>query len=134
MSTIATERQRTSRQICWPAYREHRDYLAEIFPAISHNGGKKIPLALGSKYDLIGTNTGLSVRDVKNFLRAYTFGPKYLRMLKPGARRYALNGLQLGHVTDEEAAHAALQLRTHYELHRAGRVGVAAVERALEAA
>jgi sRNA-binding protein len=120
MSTIFHLRRRTQRQINWPLYREHRAHLADLFPAISYSGGEKQPLAVGIKYDLIGANTGLTARDVKHFLRAYCFGPKYLRMLKRGARRIALDGTVAGWVSDEEAAHAALELRTHYEMRRAG--------------
>lgn len=128
MSSIFHTRRSTQRQIDWPRYKEQRAYLADLFPAISYSGQEKRPLTVGIKYDLIGANTGLTARDVKHFLRAYTFGPKYLRMLKRGARRIALDGVPAGEVTDEEAAYAALELRTHYEMRRAG---LAAVEAAL---
>ena len=131
MSSIFHIRRRTQREIFWPLYKEQRAHLADLFPAISYSGQAKRPLAVGIKYDLIGANTGLTARDIKHFLRAYCFGPKYLRMLKRGARRYALDGVPAGEVTDREADYAALELRTHYETRRAGRGGLAAVEAAL---
>lgn len=124
MSSIFHDRRAVARQTNWSLYKEHRAHLADLFPAISYSGGEKRPLAVGIKYDLIGANTGLTARDIKHFLRAYCFGPKYLRMLKRGARRIALDGSPDGEVTDEEAAYAALQLRTHYDMRRAGQVRV----------
>lgn len=114
MSSITTDRLRTQRQICWPVYREQRAHLADLFPAIRYSGQDKQPLALGVKYDLIGTNTGLSVKEVKHFLRAYTFGPKYLRTLKVGAWRTGLDGHIDGWVSPNEAAFAAMSLKAHY--------------------
>jgi sRNA-binding protein len=110
-----------------------------MFPAISHSGGRKVPLTVGIKYDLIGANTGLTAADIKHFLRAYCFGPKYLRMLKPGARRYALDGLVDGVVTDDEAAFARLSLDAHFAMkqllkRKVRDAGVRAVAAALQEA
>lgn len=127
MSTITHERRATQRAINWPAYREQREHLADLFSVIAHKGQPKLPLALGIKHDLIGANTGLSAAEIKHFLRAYTFGPKYLTALKGGARRWGLDGSADGYVTADESVHAALCLRAHYadrewylQLRRAG--------------
>lgn len=133
MSTLSHQRRAIQRTINWAAYREQRAHLAELFPAIACSGQIKWPLALGIKYDLIGANTGLSPADIKHFLRAYTYGPKYLCQLKAGARRFDLSGLVVGSVSDDEADHAALCLKTHYEMKRCGRVGLAAVAKAVSA-
>jgi sRNA-binding protein len=114
MSTITHERRATQRTINWPAYREQRAHLADLFGVIAHKGQPKLPLALGIKHDLIGANTGLSAEEIKNFLRAYMFGPKYLRALGTGKDRFGLDGAADGYVTVAEAAHAALCLRAHY--------------------
>jgi sRNA-binding protein len=139
MSSLTHDRLRTQRQIRWPLYREQREHMAEIFPAIAYNGGNKVPLALGVKYDLIGANTGFSAADIKHFLRAYTFGPKYLQMLKVGARRYALDGTVDGFVNENEARYAGLCLKAHNAMRhllrkRADKIGLRAVEDALEGA
>jgi len=131
MSSISIERQHIQNTTDWPLYREHREYLAGLFPVISYSGQSKAPLCCHIKYDLIGANTGLAAADVKHFLRAYTFGPKYLTALKAGAWRYDLWCEPVGLVTDDEAEVAALALDTHYEMRRAGRVGMRAVKRAL---
>lgn len=123
MSSISIQRQHIQNTTNWPRYREHRAYLADLFPAIRYSGQPKAPLCCHIKYDLIGANTGLSADDIKHFLRAYTFGPKYLRALKAGADRYDLWGEPVGLVTDDEAEMAALALDVHYEMRRAGRVG-----------
>jgi sRNA-binding protein len=118
MPTITADRVRIQRSINWEAYREHRAHLADIFPAIRYSGQDKLPLACGVKYDLIGANVGLSAADIKHFLRAYTFGPKYLRALKAGARRYALDGSVAGYVTPEEASYASMELKAHYVMRK----------------
>jgi sRNA-binding protein len=133
MSSISIQRQHIQNTTNWPLYREHRAYLADLFPAIRYSGQPKAPLCCHIKYDLIGANTGLSADDIKHFLRAYTFGPKYLRALKAGAARFDLWGEPVGIVTDDEAEMAALALDVHYEMRRAGRVGTGAV-RGLECA
>ncbi|EKS29303.1 ProQ/FINO family protein [Afipia felis] len=118
MSSIIEKRRSINRSINWPAYREQREHLAEMFASIAHSGQAKRPLALGIKYDLIGTNTGLGAADIKHFLRAYTFGPKYLRALKAGAPRYALDGSVAGYVTPEEASYASMELKAHYVMRK----------------
>jgi sRNA-binding protein len=132
MSTLSQQRNRIYRSTDWLVYRQQRAHLAELFPAIAPSGRAKLPLAVGIKYDLIGANTGLSPTDIKHFLRAYTFGPKYLRQLKAGARRFDLAGLVVGSVSDDDADFAALCLRTHYEMKRTGRAGLTAVRDALQ--
>lgn len=125
---ITHKRRAIQRTINWPAYHEQRAHLADLFAVIAYSGQAKRPLALGIKADLIGANTGLSERDVKHFLRAYTFGPKYLRALTVGAWRHALDGAADGWVTYYDAQHAALCLRAHYadrEWHRALKAAVA---------
>jgi sRNA-binding protein len=122
MSTITHKRRAIQRTINWPAYHEQRAHLADLFAVIAYSGQAKRPLSIGIKADLIGANTGLSEREIKHFLRAYTFGPKYLRALKWCADRIGLDGSPRGHVTLEESAHAALCLKAHYadrEWHRA---------------
>lgn len=114
MSTITHERRATQRTINWPVYGEQREHLADLFSVIAHKGQPKLPLALGIKHDLIGANTGLSAEEVRHFLRAYTFGPKYLTALKAYSRRWGLDGAADGYVTHDEAQHAALCLRAHY--------------------
>jgi sRNA-binding protein len=114
MSSIIEKRRSIERSINWPAYREQREHLAELFAPIAHNGQAKCPLSIGIKYDLVGTSTGLSVKEVKHFLRAYTFGPKYLRTLKIGAWRTGLDGHIDGWVSPNEAAFAAMSLKAHY--------------------
>ena len=121
MSTITQKRRAIQRSINWPLYREQRAHLADLFAVIAYSGQPKRPLAIGIKHDLIGANTGLSDDELKHFLRAYTFGPRYLRALKAGASRFDLDGMLCGSVSREEADHAALCLRAHYadrEWHR----------------
>lgn len=121
MSTITQKRRAIQRAINWGLYKEQRAHLADLFAVIAYSGQPKRPLALGIKADLIGANTGLVPADVGHFLRAYTFGPRYLRALKAGASRFDLDGMLDGAVTREDADHAALCLRTHYadrEWHR----------------
>jgi sRNA-binding protein len=127
MSSISITRQHIQNTTNWPLYREHRAYLADLFPAIRYSGQPKQPLCCHIKADRIGANTGLCADDIRNFLRAYTFGPKYLRALKAGAWRYDLWCEPVGIVTDDEAEFAALALDVHYEMRRAGRVGMGAV-------
>lgn len=134
MSTLSHQRNRIYRATDWNRYKEQRAHLADLFPAIAPQGRPKCPLAVGIKYDLIGANAGLSPAEVKHFLRAYTFGPKYLRALKAGAWRFGLDGGHDGWVSPNEAAHAALCLRTHYEMKRCGRAVVAGDEPYAEAA
>jgi sRNA-binding protein len=114
MSSIIEKRRSINRSINWPAYREQRAHLADIFAVIAYSGQAKRPLALGIKYDLIGANTGFGAADIKHFLRAYTFGPKYLRTLKPGAWRIGLDGHVDGWVSPNEAEYARLALEAHY--------------------
>jgi sRNA-binding protein len=121
MSTITQKRRAVQRSINWGAYREQRAHLADLFGIIAYSGQPKRPLALGVKADLVGANTGLSGDDISHFLRAYTFGPRYLRALKAGANRLGLDGTPHGYVTREEADYAALSLKAHYadrEWHR----------------
>lgn len=121
MSTITTKRRAIQRSINWGRYREQRGHLADLFAVIAYSGQPKRPLALGIKADLIGANVGLSTDEIKHFLRAYTYGPRYLRVLQEGARRWRLDSFPDGYVTREEADYAALCLRTHYadrEWHR----------------
>lgn len=113
MSTITHERRLIQRQTHWGAYSEQRAHLADLFAVIAYSGQPKRPLAIGIKHDLIGANTGLSPAEIKHFLRAYTFGPRYLRALKAGADRHDLDGMIAGVVTRDEAQHAALCLRAH---------------------
>lgn len=113
MSTITQKRRAIQRSINWPLYREQRAHLADLFAVIAYSGQPKRPLAIGIKHDLIGANTGLSPAEIKHFLRAYTFGPRYLRALKAGADRHDLDGMIAGVVTRDEAQHAALCLRAH---------------------
>lgn len=122
MSTITHKRRAIQRTINWPAYREQRAYLADLFAVITYSGQAKRPLSIGIKHDLIGARPGMSDREIKHFLRAYTFGPRYLREMAVGANRLGLDGTPRGYVTAEEAAHAALCLKAHYadrEWHRA---------------
>lgn len=114
MSSITAKRRAIQRSIFWPAYKEQRAHLADLFAVIAYSGQAKRPLALGIKADLVGANTGLSPDEIRHFLRAYTFGPKYLRALKAGAVRVDLSGAAEGYVTTEEAAHARLSLEAHY--------------------
>lgn len=130
MSTTI-ERQRIQDQTDWALYRKHRARLADLFPAIRYSGQAKTPLAVDIKADLLAANTGFCAADLCSFLRAYTFGPKYLRAMKAGAMRVGLNGLACGTVTAEEAERAAMCLRAHYSLRHAGRVGLRAVEAAV---
>lgn len=132
MSTLSHQRNRIYRATDWTLYRQQRAYLAELFPAIAPAGQPKRPLAVGIKYGLIGANTSLSPAEIKHFLRAYTFGPKYLRTLTVGAWRYDLDGARDGWVSPNEAEHAALSLKTHYEMRLAGRSGLAAVRTAIK--
>lgn len=128
MSSITLKRRAIQRSIDWPAYKEQRAHLADLFAVIAYRGQTKRPLALGIKADLIGANTGLAPAEIKHFLRAYTFGPKYLRALTKGAWRHALDGAVDGWVSPNEAEHAALCLRAHYadrEWHRALKAAVA---------
>lgn len=131
MSTISIERQRIQDTTNWAQYRKHRARLADLFPAIRYSGQAKTPLAVDIKADMLAANTGLSAADICSFLRAYTFGPKYLRALKAGAMRIGLNGLACGYVTEAEAERAAMCLRAHYSIRHAGRVGLRAVEAAV---
>lgn len=114
MSSISITRRYIQNTTNWQIYREHRAYLADLFPVIRYSGQPKTPLCCRIKADLIGANTGLCADDIKHFLRAYTFGPKYLRALKSGAWRYDLWCEPVGIVTDDEAEHAALALDAHY--------------------
>lgn len=135
MSTITEKRRAIQRSINWPTYREQRAHLSELFPAIAVSGERKRALAIGVKHDLVGANTGLSVGDVKHFLRAYTFGPKYLRALQKGAWRFALDGAVDGWVSPNEAEYAALCLKAHFAERTRRRtvreIGLRAVELAL---
>lgn len=118
MSSISIQRRHIQNTTNWPLYREHRAYLADLFPAIRYSGQPKQPLCCHIKADLIGANTGLAADDIKHFLRAYTFGPKYLRALKVGAPRYALDGSVAGYVTPEEASYASMELKAHYVMRK----------------
>lgn len=137
MSTITEKRRRIAASINWRLYQEQREHLAELFPAIACSGQHKRPLALGIKHCLVGANTGLSAGDVSHFLRAYTFGPKYLRALKKGAWRFGLDGHVDGWVSPNEAEHARLSLEAHYADRGRRRtvreLGAMAVEAALAA-
>lgn len=135
MPTIIEKRRAVSRKVNWQAYREQRERLAELFPAISHNGGHKRPLVIGIKHDLIGANVGLSAAEIGNFLSAYTFGPKYLSALRCGASRVDLDGFADGEVSRQDADYAALCLKAHYadreRLRAIRRLGLSAVGAAL---
>jgi len=129
MSTISIQRRHIQNTTNWPLYREQREHLAELFSVIAHNGGHKIPLAVGIRADIIGANAGLTPDEVRHFLRAYTFGPKYLRALKRGAWRYGLDGAVDGWVSPNEAEYARLALQAHYATRERRRLvrGLAAV-------
>lgn len=114
MPTITSQRAALERSINWTAYREQRAYLADLFPAIAYSGQSKRPLALGIRADIVGANTELTPDEVRHFLRAYTFGPKYLSALKRGAWRYGLDGAVDGWVSPNEAEYARLDLQAHY--------------------
>jgi sRNA-binding protein len=137
MSTITHKRCAIQRTINWPVYHEQRAYLADLFAVIAYSGQAKRPLALGIRESFDGVRPFMSGREVRHFLRAYTFGPRYLRALTVGANRYALDGAADGWVSPNEAEHAALCLKAHYadrEWHRALLAAVArAVARAVDA-
>ena len=63
---------------------------------------------------MVGANTGLTHAEIRHFLRAYTYGPRYLGALTHGANRLGLDGSPRGYVTAEEAQYAALSLKAHY--------------------
>lgn len=134
MSTITAKRRAIERSINWAAYREQRAQLADLFAVIAYSGQAKRPLALGVKADLVGANTGLSPDEIRHFLRAYTFGPKYLRCLKKGAWRHGLDGAKDGWVSPNEAEFARLSLDAHYADRERRRTVREIVVRAVEAA
>jgi len=136
MQDIRDKRQRTYRSVDWSAYREQRRHLASIFPAsIAKSGQAKRPLAHGIRADLIGANVGLSEADIANFLRGYTYGPKYLRALRIDVPRCGLDGTTAGTVGGQEARYASLCLRVHYDQPQrrrsARQIGLSAVRQAL---
>lgn len=137
MSSVSLSRQHIQNTTNWAAYREQRNHLAELFSAVTFSGQQKLPLALGVKRALVAAGTGLSAKEIGHFLRAYTFGPKYLRGIVAGAYRYDLDGLVCGAVTPDEAHHAAMSLSAHYRAkeHRrtVRKLGLRAVEDALQA-
>jgi sRNA-binding protein len=128
MPTITHKRRAIQRTINWPAYHAQRAHLADLFAVIAYSGQAKRPLALGIRYELVFADTDLSDVEIKHFLRAYTFGPKYLRALTVGFVRWGLDGSPSGEVSPEDAEHAALCLKAHYadrEWHRALKTAVA---------
>ena len=131
MPTITSQRAALERSINWTAYREQRAHLADLFAIIAYSGQAKRPLALGIRADIVGANTGLTPDEVRHFLRAYTFGPKYLRALKKGAWRYGLDGAVDGWVSPNEAEQARLALQAHYADRERRRAVVRAVEVAI---
>lgn len=132
MSTITSKRRAVQRSTNWPAYRAQRAVLADMFAVIAYSGQPKRPLALGILGDMVCANTGLTHAEIRHFLRAYTYGPRYLGALTHGANRLGLDGLPRGYVTADEAGYAARCLAAHYWDRERRRV-VAGMRREVEA-
>lgn len=133
---IRTKRARIRDSIDWTQYRYERATLATLFPdAIMPNSSRcKKPLALGIKHHLADAAPEV---DIDHFLRAYTFGPKYLRCLRLGAVRYDLHGETTGTVSDGDAWYARTCLAVHLDQRherREARLRDAKSEQMMEAA
>lgn len=113
-SIIQKKRTKAHRSVNWGAYREQREEFAAAYPmAILPSGTSwKKPLAHGTLEELIGR--GWSPAVVDNFLKGYTYGPKYQAALAAGGRRYDLDGKPRGKITPNEIAYAHRCLCNHY--------------------
>lgn len=112
---IRTKRARIRDTINWTQYRQERAALASQFPdAFMASGSRaKKPLALGIKHQL--ADAAPDGVDIEHFLRAYTFGPKYLRCLRVDAGRVGLDGQPAGTVSDGDAWYARTCLAVHLD-------------------
>ena len=108
-------RQHRSRGIDWALYRQQRDVMVARFSYLFMPSGApaKLPLAIGIHAQLLDCDTGLSASALEHFLRAYTFGPKYLSAVRTGAQRFGANGEWAGVVTAGEGAFAKQQYHAH---------------------
>jgi sRNA-binding protein len=77
----------------------------------------RVVLAIGIDRAIAKRYPDVASRTRRLFLKEYTRRPAYLRLLISGASRIALDGSVAGHVSDDEAEHAAEQLQR-----RTGRV------------
>lgn len=108
-----------------------REFLVARFPnCFAPRGqGPKRPLKLGIARDLKVGARELSLYDVRQFLRDYCQGRRYLESLVAGAERVDLDGKPAGTVSQEEAAHAVAKLRAQKRNNERN----AAIRRLLEA-
>ena len=112
---LQTSRQHITRSIDWSLYGQQRALMVARFPHLFMPSGApaKLPLAIGIHAQLLECDTGLSASALDHFLRAYTFGPKYLSAVRTGALRYDVNGDAAGVVTAGEGAFAKQQYHAH---------------------
>ena len=138
---LQTSRQHITRSIDWALYAQQRTLMVARFPYLFMPSGApaKLPLAIGIHTQLLAWDTGLSASALEHFLRAYTFGPKYLSAVRTGAQRFGANGEWAGVVTASEGAfakqqyHAHMAIRTRTRERRASATQTAATQ-ILEAA
>lgn len=93
-------------------YQTTREMLHAKFPdCIGKDGvNSKRPLKIGIVRDLYAADLGISNAEVRNFLRAYTSGLKYLKSISKGGDRYDLAGQPCGVITPEQSTYAAEKL------------------------
>lgn len=88
-------------------------YLAEKFPLCFSLVGEAKPLKIGLFQDLVEAlkdDEKISKTGLRQALRAYTMGWRYLHSCKEGAIRVGLNGEDAGVVEAAQAEHAAQSL------------------------
>lgn len=89
-----------------------RELLSAAHPGcFKPKGSPKLPLKLGIHRDVREAHPDLSSRLVWMTIEDYTDGETYLAHVVVGAVRVDLSGRPAGVVTEDEAAHAAEQLR-----------------------
>lgn len=120
---ILERRAMIQRETDWALYRRQRELMHLLFPSTFSAPGssEKVPLATGIKEEIIAsigaTVDGFAAEDVSLFLRAYTFGPKYLLAMRAGADRFALNGKPRGKVSRSDEWFAKRNLRMHVSMY-----------------
>jgi ProP effector len=87
--------------------------LAADWPAVfcAPDQQPRVALAIGIDRAIAKYYGDVSLRTRRSFFREYAGRPAYLELLTSGAPRIGLDGTVAGHVTDDEAQHAADKLQ-----------------------
>lgn len=104
----------TQKQIEWQTKRhEATIWLRETFPLLFSSDMK--PLKVGIRQDIVAANKeGLPEEKwIDCAIRYYVHAYAYLRLIKPGAIRFNLEGMPDGEVSEEDAAHAKQAFDAH---------------------